>query len=304
MSKSVGNVIDPIKICDQYGADILRLWVCSVDYTQDNRIGNNILSQVAEQYRKIRNTLFRYILANINDFDFRDFGEYKYSLADKIVLHSVNKNLKEIDSELQKHNFTAVLKIINKQVIDLSTWYFDLIKDSLYCDVTDSSERRAIQSVLNYILKQYLIRLSIIIPYTCQEVYDYYNGPKNSYGIFCEQIEELAQLDDEPELQHIYDSFFKLKDAVYLQIENLRKAKVINKNNEADVIIPKALAFNDDMDLLKKWLNVAQVKIGSEIKVSKTSFKRCERCWTHHADNYFASADLCQRCHDVISLNS
>ncbi|WP_033159699.1 isoleucine--tRNA ligase [Mycoplasmoides alvi] len=307
MSKSIGNVIDPIKICNQYGADILRLWVCFIDYNDDNRIGDKILLQVAEQYRKIRNTLFRYPLSNIGtDFDFKPFHMYNYSLADKIILFKVNENLKQIDSLFKLYKFQHALRIINKQIIDLSSWYFDLIKDSLYCDALNSENRKAIQSILNYIFNHYLMRLSIILPHTCEEAYFHYNLPNKKSSIFLTELPKFNNLDsDNLDLNKIYDDFMKIKDLVYVEIENLRRDKVINKSNEVSVILPKKM-INENVlwfPFLKQWLNVAEVHVKNDIDkiiLEKTNLLRCERCWTHYKSEYFATSDLCKRCFEVI----
>ncbi|WP_027123992.1 isoleucine--tRNA ligase [Mycoplasmoides pirum] len=309
MSKSIGNVVDPIKICNQYGADILRLWVCFVDYSEDNRIGDKILLQVSEQYRKIRNTLFRYILSNINDFDFQDFNKYDYSLADKIILAKVNSNLQEIDSLFKNHKFYLALKIINKQIIDLSTWYFDLIKDSLYCDEKNNPKRKAIQSVLNYIFCHYLMRLSIILPHTCEEAYQYYNLPNKSSSVFLDSLKNIEIIENSEIYLKDYEDFLKFKNLIYAEIEVLRDKKIINKNNEVSITLPKNLVDVNKVWFkhLKEWLNVAEIKINekiTEIQLSKTNFYRCERCWTHYEDSYFPTKELCLRCHKVLNLSS
>lgn len=307
MSKSLGNVVDPIKICDVYGADILRLWVCSIDYTEDNKIGDNIIKQVAEQYRKIRNTLFRFPLANIKDFDFQDFYQYKYSLSDLMIIAKINKNLINIDNFLKNHMFHESLKLINKQIIDLSSWYFDLIKDSLYCDKTSDHNRRAIQSVLNYLLYNYLLRLSIILPHTCEEVYEHYNLPNKKESVFFAKLKSLCKVDNEDKLIEIYDYFMSIKDKIYAEIEILRQNKIINKINEVDVRISNdfiSKQYKEILVYLKKWLNVASVSIISnndkDLIVTKSNYNRCERCWTHYSQDMFYNEELCIRCNEVI----
>lgn len=306
MSKSLGNVIDPLEICNKYGADILRLWVSSVNYSEDHRIGEKILSQVIEQYRKIRNTLFRFILANLNDFDYQDFLSYKYSLADYIIINEVNNNLRLIDKAFEKYDYLNVLKLVIKQLNDLSSWYFELIKDSLYCDKDNHTKRRAIQSVLNYIFLNYLTRLSVILPHTAEEAYSFYGASNKAESIFLVDLPVIYSVKSKVDLTEIFSQFLKIKDFVYVQTEVLRNQKIINKNNEVSVVLPrsykkiKSYLFNN----LKQWLNVAEIKIADidNAIFKKTNFKRCERCWTHYEDKEFFDSNLCKRCNQ--SLNS
>ncbi|MEG0124039.1 MAG: isoleucine--tRNA ligase, partial [Malacoplasma sp.] len=148
MSKSLGNVVDPLDICQKYGADVLRIWVSTCNYLEDVRISNEIISQAAEMYRKIRNTLFKFILGNLNDYDYKFYKKADFNDADKYVLLTLAQNLKEIQTNYEVYDFKSIIKIVNKNLLELSSWYFDYIKDSLYCDSKDSVRRRTIQSVL------------------------------------------------------------------------------------------------------------------------------------------------------------
>ncbi len=309
MSKSLGNVIDPLDICARYGADVLRLWACSVDYFGDNRIGEQILGQVAELYRKIRNTLFRYPLANLGDFDFAPFASHSFALADLMVVAKVNENLRAIDALRQKYHFHSALKIVGAQIADLSSWYFDLIKDALYCDAKKSARRKAAQATLNYIFFHYLLRLSAILPHTCEEAHDHYGAPNKPASVFLNELPPLEPVPDAARLVGHYDAFMRLKDDVYAQCERLRAQKAISKNNEAEITLPQRA-----IDLrapwaphLKQWLNVAEVRIdprADRIVAAKSALARCERCWTHYAADGFANAELCRRCADAIALDA
>lgn len=112
MSKSLGNVINPLDICSKYGADVLRLWVASVDYSEDSHISNDIIEQVAEQYRKIRNTLLRFPLSNIFDFDYKPLSSYAHALEDKVAIAQINATLRAFDEALEKYRFQQALKAL------------------------------------------------------------------------------------------------------------------------------------------------------------------------------------------------
>lgn len=120
MSKSLGNIINPLDICARYGADVLRLWVASVDYSEDCHIGDEIIDQTAELYRKVRNTLLRFPLSNLGDFDHQPFNSYEYSLADKVAIATINEVLKSFDEAVSKYRFQQALKIFSLFVGEFS----------------------------------------------------------------------------------------------------------------------------------------------------------------------------------------
>lgn len=305
MSKSVGNVIEPLTVCNQYGTDILRLWVCSIYYNDDHRIGKNILDQVVELYRKLRNTLFRFILSNLNDFDFHALSSYQLSVADYLVIHRVNETLQKVDDYFDKFDFLNAVRVMNKQVIELSTWYYELIKDSLYCDTKNNPKRKAIQATLNYIFEHFLFRLSPILVHTCEEAYTHYHSPQKAESVFLTNQPVIWAPLSSVDLSQLWSTFNEIKDDVFLKTEQARNQKIFNKNNEAKVILAKKYQTTPKFLIrrLKAWLNVAEVFLGdkNETEVFKSEFKRCERCWTHYGPDGFAADLICQRCDDVIS---
>ena len=159
MSKSIGNVIDPLNVCNEFGADILRMWVASSNYQEDVRISKNILTQISEMYRRIRNTIFKFILSNLSDFEYQTNKCFDFDLADAYVLNEISNDIKKVITAYDKYDFAAVLRIINLETIKLSSWYFDIIKDSLYCDEPNNKNRRAIQTVLYTILNFCISRM-------------------------------------------------------------------------------------------------------------------------------------------------
>ena len=306
MSKSLGNVVDPSDVCKKYGADILRLWAASSNFNEDVRISDNILKQVSETYRRIRNTLFKFILANISDFKLtNDYDLTQLNEADLYILNTLNKNIDKIYKCYENFDFLNVVKIINNHTIELSSWYFEIIKDDLYCDSIDAKNRRNIQFVLYKILSTYLMFLTPIIPHTCEEVYRHLNIDNKKESVMLDsmpkKIDIKATID-----QSYWDMFFKLKNVVYTELEKARNDKIIKKSNEAsiDIYYSEKIPFN--ISILKKYLNVAQIKLHQEqselkAKVSNPNLVRCERCWNYFENSEIVEGNICKRCHKVIN---
>ncbi|MDC4181972.1 isoleucine--tRNA ligase [Mycoplasma bradburyae] len=304
MSKSQGNVIDPLTIIKDKGADILRLWAASIDYSNDHRIGNKIIEQNSEIYRKIRNSLFRFILGNLNDFDFKDLKTYKLSLADLLTINQVNKSFRKIDQAYLNYDYLEITKEINKMIVDLSSWYFELIKDSLYCNKKDDSSRRAIQATLNYIFINALYRIAPILVHTCEEVYSFYTAPNKEKSIYLINPPSLFEIKTDIDLEQLDNEFNNIKDAVYAEIEKLRKDKILSKSNEAVVYLSSQyLETNKQLvKSLKQWLNVADVLFtkNQEITVKKTDFLKCLRCWNYFKELSNKNNEICDRCSELV----
>ncbi|MBQ6970109.1 class I tRNA ligase family protein [bacterium] len=144
------------------------------------------MNQTTEIYRRIRNSLFRFCLANLDDFDFTRNKSTAFEEEDIYVLNILDKNIKAINEYYKQYNFMAIIKTVNNFVIDLSSWYFNLIKDCLYCDDKDNVHRRAIQTVIYYILKSHLVLLQPIMPHTTSEAYQFFNTDAKKQDIFFE----------------------------------------------------------------------------------------------------------------------
>ncbi|WP_350260416.1 isoleucine--tRNA ligase [Mycoplasmoides pneumoniae] len=303
MSKSLGNVVDPLKLCDQYGADILRLWVTNVDWQVDNRIGDNIIKQIVEQYRRIRNSLLRFILGNLNHFNFGEMKDYRFALEDKIVIHKTNALVQELHQWLKQYNFLNCLKAINKFVLWLSGWYFEIIKDTLYCDAKTNPNRLAKQAVLNYIFTQLIGFLNIFIPHTAEDAWQNYLLPKKPVSVNLFAGPAMFKVANVKGLDRLHESFSAIKDRAYAAIEQARQNGVITKNNQVVLTLGVDSTSAIDQRLVKHlavWLNVNQVNITNdpnEIKVEHTDQVMCERCWNFQTQIYPKKGhQLCARC--------
>ncbi|MDE5617311.1 MAG: isoleucine--tRNA ligase [Ureaplasma sp.] len=305
MSKSIGNVVDPLKVFDTYGADVFRLWVASCEYSDDQRFGDTILKQIAEIYRRIRNTLFKYSLSIISDFKEENWQK-KLSFEDQYVLTRLNSVLKFIDESYNNYNFSEIVKLINNFTNELSTWYFDIIKDEIYCGSDNSIRRYQIQTTIYTILHKLLIVLAPIIPHTTDEAYQFLPFKKyESIHLEDWSINLDYYLLDEVSMNN-FSNFFKLKDNIYNAIELARNNNLIKKSNMVNLSL-KSNPTSFDLKTLKFYLNVANVTIdknqNDEILITPTTFKMCARCWNYYDQSDMHNTELCKRCEYVIRNN-
>ncbi len=308
MSKSAGNGIDPMTICKELGADVLRIWVASSDFLEDVRISKEILNQSAEVYRRIRNTLFKFILGNLSDFDLKKFKGIKYSQADYYVQTLLMETVKEVQSYYEKFNYKAVIKLINKNISDLSSWYFDYIKDILYCEKKDNSERIAIQGTMHILLDNYLRMLAPIIPHTCEEVYTYFEKKNKEKSVHLEDFPNF-KIDVKNRVNmELWNQFFKIKNEVFSKLEFARTEKIISHNGEAIVNITSTDKMPFDDATMARYLNVAEFtsslksKGESNIKIKNSKFIKCDRCWNYYHKDKMSKQEkeICIRCEKVI----
>ena len=290
MSKSSGNVISPDDILKKYGADILRAWVASSDYAEDLRIDNTILAQHAESYRKIRNT-FRFILGNLQDkFDPQDFKKIdinKFSELEKYILGKISYLDSSIKENLKNYNYHRLYKeLSNFCTQDLSSFYFDIRKDRLYCDDLDSKKRNDCIIVLNIILECLLKWLAPIFVFTTEEIFNLLN--KDTKSIHESSFPEIPQNWKNDLINKKWVYLYKIKQEVNIAIEEKRSNKEIGSSLEADLLIyvnEKEFKLLDGLDLeeyfitskVKKIQNKTDNKIIIEVKKSKGS--KCTLCW-------------------------
>lgn len=318
MSKSIGNVILPSKVQKQLGADILRLWVASVDYQADVRISNDILKQTSEAYRKIRNT-FRFLLANLADFNPATdvVPDQELEEVDRYMLHRLQQLLSDVRENYDNYEFSPTFhQIHNFCAVDLSSFYLDFAKDVLYIEAADNKRRRSIQTGYYEILTTLVKLLTPIIPHTMDEVWEYLPGVE----------EESVQLTDIPEVRNVagienlvakWDHFMNVRDDILKALEEARSEKVIGKSLEAKItIIPKDAETKEVLSSMKhlhQYLIVSEAVISESndnakeynnvfVLVEKHPGEKCERCWvaSETVGEDHDHPELCTRCASVV----
>lgn len=305
MSKSLGNVIVPADMVRLHGSDILRLWVASTDYTEDVRISDDLIKQVKESYRKIRNT-YKFMLGNLKDFNYtKDSVKYEdMPYYDKYMMNELNKFTKNVLEEYNNYNFQNVYKLVNNFVsFTLSNFYLDFTKDILYIEKADSLVRRSVQTVLYNILNNEVKLLAPILPYTSEEVYSLL--PHTEESVHLTDMPEVVTYSDSTEVEELFNLFFELKDKVNKKLEEARNEKLIGSALEAVVKINLDPKYNEVKEKLGSYLHqlfiVSKVEYttdGEEVVVEKSTGEKCNRCW-----NYVEhlNGDICDRCHNIIN---
>ena len=324
MHKSLGNAVAPEEIIKDYGADMLRLWVASADYTQDMRISKDIMKQLSEAYLKIRNTA-RYMLGNLAGFDpDRDQVPYAQMQAlDRYALSRYNELVKTVRAAYDRYEFHAVYRAVyNFCVIDLSNLYLDVIKDRLYCEGASSPERRSAQTALYVILDGMTRLIAPILAFTSDEIWAAMPHTASDNG-------ESVLLNDMPDASPAlaldesaagrWDKLISLRDAVNKALENARKAGVLKKNQDAEIrlwVSEEDAAFLKDVDLATLCI-VSKVEVltgdgegetaedclvSATIAVTLSDAPKCVRCWNHngHVGEDHDHAELCPRCAAVV----
>ena len=304
MSKSLGNVISPEDILKNYGADILRVWVAASDYAEDLRIDKNILAQHAESYRKIRNT-FRYMLGNLKDnFEKQNFDKIDFKKFDELeqyILHKIFRIDRLYKENLKNYNIHKLYKdLLNFCTLDLSSFYFDIRKDVLYCDSINSTKRKNCVVVLNIILESLLKWFAPILAFTADEIYNLISKNDN------ESIHELSFVEipnkwGNKDLETKWNSLYKIKQEANIAIEQQRANKIIGSSLESELEITvdeERYKLLEHLDLAEYFITSKAEKIKSnkneelKIKVKKALGQKCPRCW-----KIFKSK--CERCENL-----
>ena len=319
MSKSLGNGIDPQDVVKENGADVLRLWVISSDYQSDVSVSKNIIKQVSEVYRKIRNTA-RYILGNTSDFNPDEPVAYEdLQELDKWALSRLNKLIRACTEAYETYSFHEAYHAINQFcVVDMSQFYLDIIKDRLYTSKQDSVERRSAQTVMYEILSALVRILAPITCFTAEEIWKYMKHKKgeSTESVMMEFYPKANAKWDNKELEAKWDKVIDVKDAVAKVLEDARAEKKIGLSLEAKVEVKakgKDYEFlKENEDLLQEVCivsqfvvtegepkNLADVKgVQLEVAVSQAEGEKCERCWMivdHFAKGYEEEC-VCERC--------
>ena len=322
MHKSLGNAVSPDEVIREYGADMLRLWVASADYTQDMRISKDIMKQLSQAYLKIRNTA-RYMLGNLCDFDpdTHAVAYDKLEELDRFALASYNNLVKACREAYDRYEFHGVYRAVyNFCVVDMSNFYLDIIKDRLYCG--DDAGRRSAQTALYTILDGMTRLIAPILAFTSDEIW---HAMKHAKGVDAESVllndmpgyEEKLALDAAG--QERWDKLVSLRDAVNKALENARNAGVFKKAQDTDITLSVSAAdaaFLEGVDLATLCI-VSKVTVTTgpvegeqmedclvpcTIAVKLSEAPKCPRCWNHneHIGTEGHHPELCPRCAAVV----
>ncbi len=323
MSKSLGNYIRPDDIIKNYGADILRLWAASVDYRNDTKIGDNIVKQLTEIFKKTRNTA-RFLLGNLFDFDpAQDYVKYEdLKDIDKFALHKLNVLIENVTEAFEAYEFYRYFQYLqNFAAVDLSAFYLDIVKDRLYTCGKKSLSRRACQTVL-YEIAQALTRILVpVMPHQAEDIWQ--NTPENQRnGLESILLSDWPTVHNEwnnPELEEEFTQILKVREIVTKAIEPLRADKKIGSSLETAVYI-----LGGNSELLKKYeqelcnIFITSQAFVSDVKpedvmneyceddytiyVTKAIGEKCERCWKYRPlGRHIGHETICDECFEAIS---
>jgi len=326
MSKSLGNGIDPIKdVAEKMGADILRLWVSSSDYKADVRISPDILKQISEIYRKIRNTA-RYILGNINDFNpntdmvkFEDMME-----LDKWAVLKLNEVVGKVRNAYDDYEFHILYHAIhNFCVVDMSNFYLDIVKDRVYAEKTDSFERRSAQTAMYMVLDSLVKMLAPVLAFTSEEIWKEmpHVEADDTYSVLFNDMPSFNEKYVDEALKAKYDDLISLRSDVQKALEAARTEKIIGSSLQAGVTIYAEGAAYDKLKAVEESLETIFIVSSVElvngtgegvkgennpitVKVEEAKGEKCERCWLiRELGTDSNHPTLCPRCAKVISEN-
>ncbi len=312
MSKSKGNGIDPLKIANEFGADILRLWGATINYQDDVRISESIIRQVSEIYRKIRNT-FKFMLGNLQNgeraFDFKATLAFNsYNLVDHFILAKLedvkNRVIESFDAFDFANGMTLILNYISN---DLSSFYLDINKDVLYCEALDSSRRKAVQSVIANVTNTLMKLLTPILSFTMEEIYQNLPLSERKANVQLESF-PLVSHDYQDDTLKMYQTFIRLRDEVLAALEQKRSAGEIGSSQEAEIVfnvkdesLSAKLALLDADELARLFVvSKAEIADVNTVQVNKASGEKCERCWNYRPLVETSAGKICHRCHQVV----
>lgn len=316
MHKSAGNVIPPQDIVDKYGADVLRLWVASEDYRNDICVSFKLLDQVAESYRRIRNTA-RFMLANLGDFSpAHATPAEKWHELDRYIWQRFKRLAAQVKRAYERYEFHAVYHLVhNFCAVELSAFYLDVIKDRLYCDGAASEGRRAAQSCL-YELTRGLARLvAPIIPFTAEEIWQHLPAAgRVPASVHLAEWEEWPLSTEDDALEEKFKRLLEVRDAVLKALEEARAGGAIGGSLEASVDVTAGGEIYDllaaSVQDLPAYFIVSEVKLqkerdeaGLRASATRSPARKCARCWQHlpSVGEDPVHPDLCRRCRDVLA---
>lgn len=315
MSKSLGNGIEPKDVISQSGADVLRLWVLASDYKSDISVSKDIIKQVTEVYRKIRNTA-RYILGNIFDFDVNNPVPYEDLMEiDKWALTKLNRLIKDCTKAYDTYDFHIAYRALNQFcVVDMSSFYLDIIKNRLYTYRANSVERRAAQTTMYEILSGLVRVLAPMTCFTAEEIWQYmpHRKGENLESVMLDFYPKVNAKFENQALELKWERLIKVKEAVAKKLEIARAEKKIGLSLEAKVILYAEAEEHDfiknNLEILKEICMVSSLEIsenrrnqdeevGIGVEVKKADGEKCERCW-QYSTTVGEDSDYPTLCHD------
>jgi len=285
MSKSKGNAVDPLGVVERYGADVLRLWVGSIEYTEDTRLGDGILKQLADSYRKLRNTL-RFLLGNLADFDPATHAVADTDLdpLDRWAISRLQGLIGDVRAAYDEYAFyRATQAILNFCNVDLSSFYLDVLKDRLYTELPEAPRRRSSQTAMHAIASALCRLLAPILSHTCEEVWEALPGGRAEAP--SPQLATFPRVDPtrvDPALEDRMGSVLKVREAFHAAMEPLRAAGTLTKTAEAWAVVAAPLDA-DHADLLRECLIVAKLDLTHaddiRVEVQAAPGTKCARSW-------------------------
>lgn len=324
-SKSQNNGVDPAKVMKQYGADVLRLWVSSADYHSDVKMSNEILKQLSEAYRKIRNTA-RFIIGNLYDFNpDKDMCNLKDLCSiDKWALEKLNNLMNEVKNGYESFEFYEVYHAVQKFcIVDMSNFYLDVLKDRLYVEKSNGVERRTAQTTIYIILNALVKMIAPILSYTSEEIWKYmpHFESEKTESIFLNDMSENVNLEITEEFIDKWDKIHKIRNEIKKILEIQRKNKIIGSSLEAEIAIycdGELFEFiKRNKEDLQNVLIVSGIEIfengegnykaeeieNLSVSISHSKYKKCERCWTYSSTVGQDSLNptICKRCIEVLN---
>ncbi|MEO8374450.1 MAG: isoleucine--tRNA ligase [Sphingomonas bacterium] len=297
MSKSLGNVVDPLKIIQESGADILRMWVAQTDYFEDVRIGKEVLNTTSDAYRKLRNT-FRYLLGALDGFSEAEKVDTRHMPELELyVLHLLGQLDVELKAATENYEFNRYLRLLTDFAAeDLSSFFFDIRKDSLYCDAPNDPKRRAYRTVLDVLFHALVRYAAPILCFTAEEVWQA-RFPSEDGSVHFLEWPHLPPLPGDDAVATSWADIRVLREQVTEAIEPLRREKIVRSSLEAEVTVPKSPV---PPEALAEIFIVARVATGDAVSVTRTEFHKCGRCW-RLLPEVVQDGALCDRCTKVVS---
>jgi isoleucyl-tRNA synthetase len=318
MSKSVGNVVAPEEVIKKFGAEILRLWVATQDYRNDTRVGDNILQQVSEAYRRIRNTA-RYILGNIHDFHpARDTVPHAELLAiDRWALSKLKGLSERVMKAYDDYEFHVLYHAVhNFCAVEMSAFYLDVLKDRLYTAPAKSRQRRSAQTAMYVILDTLTRLVAPVISFTADEIWGYLPGEREA-SVHLSGFPQLAPHLSDTALEDRFEQLLAVRGEVSRLLEQARNAKLIGSGLEASVTLAAEagplcdLLQAESMELATLFI-VSRVELvgrlddgwcsetlpGLTIRIERAAGEKCPRCWNYSTDigSNATHPEICPRC--------